>query len=172
MIVASTKRTVLRRFSEADVDPMIAVFGDPDVMQFGDGPQSVDWIRRWIEQSIKCYDLWGFGPWVIVLRESETPIGYCGFFRFDDINGQPEIELGYRLAKNYWARGLATEAGTAARNMAIDQLGIKRLISLIDPDNRRSIRVAEKLGMVYTDDVMLPGYSHPDRIYSYTSNVG
>ena len=171
MIVASTKRTVLRRFSEGDADPMIAVFGDPDVMRFGDGPQSVDWIRCWIDQFIERYDLWGFGPWVIVLRESQTPIGYCGLFRFDDINGQPEIELGYRLAKKYWARGLATEAGRAARNVAIDQLGIERLISLIDPDNRRSIRVAEKLGMVYTDDVMLPGYSHPDRVYSYTHHV-
>ena len=82
---------VLRRFSESDIDPMTAVFGDPDVMQFGDGPQSADWIRRWTKKAIKQYELWGFGPWAIELRESETPIGYCGLFRFDDINSQPEI---------------------------------------------------------------------------------
>jgi len=56
MTVASTQRTVLRRFCEGDLDPMIAVFGDPDVMRFGDGPQSVDWIRCWIEQTIKHYE--------------------------------------------------------------------------------------------------------------------
>ena len=147
---------------------MIAVFGDPDVMRFGDGPHSVDWIRRWIEHTMERYDLWEFGPWAVVLRESETVIGYCGLFRFDDINGQPEVELGYRIAREYWDRGLATETATAVRDMSFDQFGLERLISLIDPDNRRSIRVAEKLGMVYTDDVMLPGYTHPDRVYSYT----
>lgn len=172
MTVASTQRTVLRRFTDSDIDPMIDVFGDPDVMSFGDGVKSAEWIRCWVEQTIKHYDLWGFGPWAIDLSESETSIGYCGLFRFDDINGRPEIELGYRLAKRYWGRGLATETATTVRDMSFDQLGIDRLISLIDPNNVRSIRVAEKLGMVYTDDVMLPGYTYPDRVYSYTQDVG
>ncbi len=171
MTVASTKRTLLRRFSDADVDPMIAVFGDPDVMRFGDGPQTPEWIRCWVEQTIKHYGIWGFGPWVIELCESETSIGYCGLFRFDDINGQPEIELGYRLAKRYWGHGLATETATVVRDMSFDHFGLQRLVSLIDPNNIRSIRVAEKLGMVYTDDVMLPGYSYPDRVYSCTQDA-
>ena len=168
MTIASTKRTVLRRFSEGDVAPMFAVFGDPDVMRFGDGPQSVDWVRRWIEQALERYGLCGFGPWAVILRESDKAIGYCGLFRFDDINGQPEVELGYRIAKKYWDRGLATETAMAVRDISFEQFGLKRLISLIDPDNRRSIRVAEKVGMVHTADVMLPGYTHPDRVYSYT----
>jgi RimJ/RimL family protein N-acetyltransferase len=163
---------VLRRLCGADADSMTAVFGDSDVMRFGDGPQSADSIRRWIKWAIQQYDDLGFGPWAIAPRESETLIGYCGLFQFDDINGRPEIELGYRLAKKYWGRGLATEAATAARDVALSQFGIKRLISLIDPDNSRSIRVAAKLGMRYADDVMLPGYSYPDRVYSYTDDVG
>ncbi len=168
MTVASTQRTVLRRFSDSDVAPMMAVFGDPDVMRFGDGPQSADWTRRWIDRTMERYELWGFGPWAVVLRDSETVIGYCGLVRFDDVNGRPEVELGYRLAKEHWGRGFATEAATAVRDLSFDQLGLERLISLVDPDNRRSIRVAEKLGMVHTDDVMLPGYTHPDRVYSCT----
>jgi [ribosomal protein S5]-alanine N-acetyltransferase len=151
---------------------MIEVFGDPDVMRFGKGPQSTIWIQSWIEQTAKNYDRWGFGLWAVVLRESEVPIGYCGLTRFDDINGKPEIELGYRLAKKYWGHGLATEAATAVRDLSFLELGVARLISLVDPDNSRSIRVAEKLGMVYSDDVMLPGYSHPDRVYSCTHDNG
>ncbi|MEQ9407111.1 MAG: GNAT family N-acetyltransferase [Fuerstiella sp.] len=61
MSVVSTPRAVLRRFCKADVDSMIAVFGDPDVMRFGDGKQDTDWIRQWIEKTAKCYDQWGFG---------------------------------------------------------------------------------------------------------------
>lgn len=110
----------------------------------------------------------GIWPWAVILRELHAPIGYCGLFRFDDINGQPEIELGYRLAKQFWGRGIATEVATAVRDMACDELGIKRLISLIYPDNLRSIRVATKLGMVCTGEAFLPGYCHADHVYAYT----
>jgi RimJ/RimL family protein N-acetyltransferase len=165
MTVALTQRTALRMFRESDFDPMMDVLGDPDVMRFGDGPQSADWTRSWIARTINNYAQ-GFGLWAVVLRKSENPIGYCGLSYFDDINGQPEIELGYRLAKKYWGSGLATEAASAVRDLAFGQLSLKRLISLIDPENWRSIRVAEKLGMIHTADAMLPGYTHPDRVYS------
>lgn len=166
MILAATPRMVLRRFVDADVVPMTKVFGDADVMRFGDGPRSVEWVRAWIAARIADYDALGFGLWAVVLKESERPIGYCGLTRYEDINGSTEIELGYRLAKRYWGRGLATEAATAVRDLAFQQLGLTRIISLIDPDNGRSIRVAEKLGMIHSDNVMLTGYSHPDRVYS------
>lgn len=168
MSVVSTSRAVLRRFCKADTESMIAVFSDPDVMRFGDGKQDADWIRQWIEKTAEYYEQWGFGPWAVILRELPTPIGYCGLFRLDDINGQPEIELGYRLAKEFWGRGIATEVATAVRDMAFDEFGIERLISLIDPDNDRSIRVATKLGMVCIDEAFLPGYSHADHVYAYT----
>ena len=168
MVVASTRRILLRRFVDADVVPMTVVFGDPDVMRYGVGPQSEDWVRYWIDQRITEYERQVFGVWAIVLKELEHVIGYCGLTRFDDINGSPELELGYRLAKEYWGRGLGTEAATAVRDFAIQQLGVNRIISLIDPGNTRSIRVAEKLDMIYTDDALLAGYSHPDRIYIYT----
>jgi RimJ/RimL family protein N-acetyltransferase len=168
MIIASTPRLSLRRFEIADAIPLNKVFGDPDVMRYGIGPQSDDWVRCWIDQRIAEYDRQQFGTWAIVIKESNRVIGYCGLTRFDDVNGSPEIELGYRLAKEFWGRGLGTEAATAVRDYAIQQLGLPRVISLVDPANARSIHVAEKLGMVHTDDVLLPGYSHPDRVYAYS----
>lgn len=149
---------------------MMAVFGDPEVMRFGRGPQSIEWVRDWIERQIAKYDQQGFGLWAVVLPESETVIGFCGLTRFEDINGRPEFEVGYRLAKQYWGHGLATEAATAVRDFAFQQLKIDRLIALINPENRQSIRVAEKLGMIHTDNVMLAGYTHLDRVYSMTQD--
>jgi RimJ/RimL family protein N-acetyltransferase len=67
---------------------------------------------------------------------------------------------------------LATETATVVRDLSFDHFGLQRLISLIHPNNVRSIRVAEKLGMTYTDDVMVPGYTRPDRVYSYTQDAG
>jgi RimJ/RimL family protein N-acetyltransferase len=95
-------------------------------------------------------------------------IGYCGLFAFPDINGRPEIEIGYRLERAAWGNGYATEAACAVRDYAFAILQIPRLIALIDPANVASIRVAEKIGMRYEQEVLLPGYTHPDHVYVVT----
>ncbi len=171
MIVANTSRTILRHFIPSDAAAMTTLFGDPAVMQFGDGPQDDAWVGEWIARTIADYAHDNLGLWAIVLHGTECPIGYCGLTRFTDVNGAPEIELGYRLAKEHWGQGIATEAAAAIRDLAFRQWNIGRLISLIDPGNHRSIRVAEKLGMRHTDDAMLPGYTHPDRVYSITRDL-
>ena len=95
-------------------------------------------------------------------------MGYCGLFFFPDIDGQAEVEIGYRLARAVWGKGYATEAAQAVRNFAFTTLDIKRLIAMIDPSNIASIRVAKKIGMHYEKDVMFEGYDHPDHVYVVT----
>jgi len=91
-------------------------------------------------------------------------IGFCGLTRFDDVDGQPEIEIGYRLARAYWEQGLATEAALAVRDYACSQLGLRRLIALIDAENVRSIRVAEKIGLHHEKDTLFR--EKPVRVYA------
>lgn len=141
------------------------VYGDPEVMRFGDGPQTPEWVRDWIRRALACYEQRGYGPWAVIEKHSGELIGYCGLFFYPDINGRPEIEIGYRLARAWWGRGYATEAVTAVRDFAFDTLGLSRLVALIDPANVASVRVAEKAGMRHEADVMLVGYDHPDRVY-------
>jgi RimJ/RimL family protein N-acetyltransferase len=74
--------------------------------------------------------------------------------RFDDIGGQVEIELGYRLAGAFWGRGLATEADRAVGDYAPGVLGLPGLVAIINPGNRASIRVAQKRGLRYEKDVI------------------
>ena len=69
----------------------------------------------------------------------------------------PEAELSYSLARDFWGRGIATEAVRAARDWAFANRGFSRLASFILPDNARSIRVAEKLGAVRESMVSLRG---------------
>ena len=146
---------------------MVRVFGDPEVMRFGDGVQTKEWVEQWLRTCLKrYYETWGFGPYAVVEKDSHDVIGYCGLFYFPNINGQPEVEIGYRLARAAWGRGYATEAVSAVRDFAFNMLGIKRLIAIIDPSNSASIRVAEKIGMHYEKEVMLEGYSHADHVYA------
>ena len=166
MIVATTKRLTLRHASPDDAIAMRSGFCDAEVMRYGDGPQTDGWIRSWIALMNRNYDERGYGLWIVTKIGNPRAIGYCGLTWFPNINGRAEIEVGYRLAREYWNTGFATEAALAVRDLAFICRGLDRLVSIIDPDNFRSIRVAEKLGMKYDGDVLLDGYTHPDAVYA------
>lgn len=163
----TTERLLLRHFHTLDSEPMERVFADAEVMRFGDGVQTSAWVRSWLRTCLEhYYQSWGFGPYAVVERRRREVLGYCGLFFFADVAGQPEVEIGYRLARPAWGQGYATEAAGAVRDFAFNQLCIPRLIAMIDPANRASIRVAEKIGMRYEKEVMFAGYSHPDHVYT------
>lgn len=166
MLVLETQRLLVRDFERSDAAAMNGVFGDEEVMRYGDGVKSPRWVRNWLNQCIENDDPnLGVSPWAVDEKSREETIGYCGLFYFPDICGQAEVEIGYRLARRFWGHGYATEAVCAVRDYAFDALGISRLIAMIDPGNSASINVAEKAEFSYEKDVMLPGYTHSDRVY-------
>ena len=168
-IIAATQRLTLRHFHVLDAEAMYRVFGDPEVMRYGDGVQTMEWVQSWLSTCLERYHrTWGFGPYAVVETRRQEVIGYCGLFYFPDVNGRPEVEIGYRLAHSAWGQGYATEAARAVREYAFQTLAIKRLIALIDPSNIASIRVAAKIGMHFEAEVMFEGYSHPDHVYVVT----
>ncbi len=170
MIVVQTERLILRHFHLFDAEAMQQIFGDAEVMRFGPGVQTIKWIRNWLQEYlVNYYQKWGFGPWAVVDKSRRETIGYCGLVYFPDVAGQPEIEIGYRLARSAWGRGYATEAVIAVRDYAFNVLCLPRLIAMIDPQNVASIRVAEKAGMSYEKEMMFEGYTHPDRVYAMTN---
>jgi RimJ/RimL family protein N-acetyltransferase len=165
MIIAETGRLILRHFHIVDGDAMDRVFGDPEVMKYSRGVETPQWVRGWLRGCLEDYhQKWGFGLWAVVEKGSRDVIGFCGLSRFDDVGGQPETEIGYRLARAYWGCGFATEAAGAVRDYGFATLCLPRLISIIDPRNVASIRVAEKVGMRYEKDVTFQGFE--DRVYA------
>ena len=165
--IASTERLILRHFHILDVEAMYQVFCDSEVMRFSDGVQTREWVHDWLHTCLeRYYQTWGFGPYAIVEKQNSEVIGYCGLFFFPDVNGQPEVEIGYRLVRSAWGKGYATEAVRTIHDFAFSTLGIKRLIAIIDPANMASIHVAEKIGMNYEQEFMREGYTHPDHVYT------
>ena len=105
MFTLKTDRLFLRHFHLMDGESMMRVFGDAEVMRFGNGVQTQEWVDAWLLICLeRYYQTWGFGPYAVVERSSAEVIGYCGLFYFPDVNGQAEIEIGYRLARSAWAR--------------------------------------------------------------------
>lgn len=96
----------------------------------------------------------GYGQWALERREDGAPLGRAGLW---NPPGWPGLEVGWKLARNAWGQGYATEAGAATIEWAWATLDAPRLISIIQPDNARSIRVAERLGMRRLEQTTLRG---------------
>ncbi len=172
MLITETKRLLLREFELSDTEAMLHVFGDPEVMHFGSGVQTKPWVENWLArcQQNYCSEI-GYGHWAVVEKQSQQVIGFCGLKLFPDINGKPETEVGYRLARPYWNQGFATEAAFAVRDYGFRVLKLPQLIAIIDPENTASLNVARKLGMQFWEEVLLEGYSYPDHVYAIENST-
>ncbi|MBU0596221.1 GNAT family N-acetyltransferase [Candidatus Bipolaricaulota bacterium] len=155
-LILETGRLQLRRLQSSDVDALVALWRDPDVTRFMGGPRDEEKLRPGlIEDSADpfatTYDLWP-----VIEKSSGTVIGHCGLTD-KEVDGREEIELVYVLAKRAWGKGYATEIAHALRDHAFGPMGLSRLISLIEPENAASERVAAKVGMTMEKEVVRPG---------------
>jgi RimJ/RimL family protein N-acetyltransferase len=140
-----TERLRLRSFREADLDAYAAICADPEVMRYlGDG-RALSRADAWRQMAliIGHWTLRGYGLWAVEERATGALVGRLGFFKPE---GWPGFELGWMLRRASWGRGYATEGAGRALPHAFTEMGRDHLISLIRPDNRASIRVAERLG--------------------------
>ena len=138
-----TERLVLRKMRAEDAEPLLALFGDPRFMAaFAAAPFDRAAMDRWVARNLAHQREHGYGLFTVVERASGEVIGDCGLEHID-----AGAELGYDLRADRWGQGLATEAATAVRDLALGQLALRRVVSLIRVGNVASRRVAEKIGM-------------------------
>ncbi len=145
-MVLETKRLILREMTSNDVDDLLEVLSDPEAMQFYPQPLDRKMTQAWIERNIQRYAQYGYGLWALIFKENGKLIGDCGLV-VQEVDGVEEIEIGYHIRRDLWGKSLATEAAQACRNYGFNHLGFDKLISLINPANAASRRVAEKNGM-------------------------
>ena len=150
MIEIETERLLLRGWREEDVEPYARLCADPEVMRFigngstlnreQSGEQASRFVGHWDER--------GFGLWALEEKEGGAFVGFAGLARQEDWpEGEHKTEVGWRLDRAFWGRGLATEAAKAGVGYGLETLGLERIISIIQPGNTASRRVAEKAGL-------------------------
>ena len=147
MTVFETDRLALRTVTPHDVENLQMIFSDPEAMRFMPGTRNLADTIEWIRLVLKSYWEHGFGPWAVLLKDSDEFIGYCGLYFQKNVAGRDEVEILYGFVRQHWNHGYATEAAQGTYRYATQVLRLKRLISLIDPKNTGSIRVAEKVGL-------------------------
>lgn len=144
MPTLTTERLLLRPFEERDLDDYAALTADPEVvrhLESGVLTRAAAW--RQMAVFLGHERLRGWSNNAVVERVTGRVVGRCGLWQPE---GWPGLEVGWALARDVWGRGYATEAASAWRDWAFAELGAGELISLIRPDNLRSIRVAERIG--------------------------
>lgn len=161
-----TERLVLRPFSEADLDGIHAVLGDPVSMRYYPAPFTREQSQRWIDWNLGHYRDHGHGLWVLESKETGDLLGDCGLIP-QTVDGRREVEVGWHVRRDHQRKGLATEAARECVRWAFRELDLSRLVSLIRPENVPSRRVAEKLGMQVEKEVV-HGATHPMRHLVYT----
>lgn len=147
-IIASTEELIIREFTEQDLFPLALVCSHPEVMKFSRNrkPLTLQETKEALERIFDSYQKKGWGLWAVIDKDDYVLIGYCGL-QMQEVDGEQYVELGYRLAHSYWGQGFATQAACAVRDYAFDTLGMNSIISIIEPENSASIRVAQKVGM-------------------------
>lgn len=144
----TTKRLTLRSFERDDEEAAFAFFGDPDVMRFSlNGPHtSRKPTEDFILTNINRQERVGYSIWAVVETAPGSVIGMCGLAEFG--HGIGGIELAYRLRKDRWGQGFATEAALASVEYAFTELKLARLIGAVEPANLASVSVLEKCGFI------------------------
>jgi RimJ/RimL family protein N-acetyltransferase len=152
-----TERLLMRAWRDEDFEPWAELCSDDEVMRSLGGAGGLTPSDAWRDMAIMAghWPLKGFGHWVLEERESGALVGRAGLYYPPD---WPEMEVGWTVARPHWGKGYAPEAAHEACRWAHDELGAGHIVSLIAPDNTRSMRVAEKLGEKVEGRVNVRGF--------------
>lgn len=154
MIRLATPRLVLRAFRASDRDDLVALDADPEVREYLDMPQGTapEEAEEHLAHYAETYPEGSRrGFWA-----AEEEGRFVGWFHLRPSRDTGECELGYRLRRDAWGRGLATEGSQALIDLAFAD-GEPRVVASTDVANRRSQRVMEKLGMARTREFLYEG---------------
>lgn len=154
-----TLRLGLRPLSLDDLDDLAEMLGDREALSHWGEPLDRQGARHWIERNLARYAADGYGRCAVVLLGTGELVGDCGLIS-TTVEGTPEVELGWIVRRTHWGKGIATEAAAAWRDFAFEAIGLKRIVSMISPENVASRRVAEKLGMKVEREAVWGGSPH------------
>jgi RimJ/RimL family protein N-acetyltransferase len=144
-----TERLILQQASNEDAPFILRILNDPSfIRNIGDRKvrtleDACDYVKT---QLIASYEKYGFGMYLVKLKDTGVPTGLCGLVRRD---GLEDVDIGYAFLPEFQSKGYATEAALAVKEYAKNIVGLKRLAAITVPENLGSIRVLEKIGLKF-----------------------
>jgi RimJ/RimL family protein N-acetyltransferase len=168
-VLLETERLALRRFTEDDADNLFRLDNDPEVMRFlsGGTPTPRDVIETDILPRFLQYDERNpaSGFWAAIDKATGGFLGWFSFRALDKASPD-QVTIGFRLRKDAWNQGYATEGARALIRMGFTELGVRRVVATTYEDNLASRRVMEKAGMTVSRTFRMTA-EHLDDVCTY-----
>jgi RimJ/RimL family protein N-acetyltransferase len=167
MLRFDTARLRLRPLTEDDDAFIVALLNDPAFRRYiGDrGVRTPEDARGYIRRGpVASYERFGFGLLLVALRDSGTPIGICGLLKRDTL---PDADIGFAFLPDYCGKGYGFESASAVLADGRASFGLRRIVAITDPENVPSIRLLEKLGLVFEGMVTMPGDTKALRLHAW-----
>jgi ribosomal-protein-alanine N-acetyltransferase len=154
MIVLTTERLILREFELTDAEAMFNLNRDEEVLRYTGDKQfeSIEDANNFFK-NYPDYEKNGFGRWALVTKGDKEVIGWCGLKKHEDNT----VDIGYRIFKNQWNKGYATEASIACLEYGFQVFELDEIIANAATENKASIRVMEKIGMEFQQNMACEG---------------
>lgn len=172
MHAIETPRLTLREMTTADDKFIFSLMNEPAYVQYiGDrGIRTLENARTYIlDKFVASYAKLGYGLYLVELKHRPAAVGICGFVKRDSLE-HPDI--GFALLHEHWSRGFAFEAARAVLDYGFGTLKLKTVLGVTLPDNHRSIRLLEKLGLKFQKMVRLPRTDHENMLFSTEGRIG
>jgi RimJ/RimL family protein N-acetyltransferase len=176
-----TERLVLREPRAEDAQAFFPHWQDAEAVQYVGGVKTPEQVEQMVERMLRHWEWYDLGEFTVERREDGQVLGRVGFQLWDPsdwtngkrvrLAGEAETELGWKLGRDHWGRGYATEAALACRDWALGERGLTRLISLIALENEASVRVAERIGESFEREVENTPFPHRYGLWSLGERI-
>jgi ribosomal-protein-alanine N-acetyltransferase len=148
LIQIETERLLMRPHKMADADFMLELNSDPEVMKYlGGEVVTMEQVQQTIVSLIQQFEERRMGRFIVIEKNSNEPIGWCGLKWFHD---RKIVDIGYRFLKKTWGKGFATEASYELLKYGFNNLDLDVIYAQADPENIASNNVLKKLGLKKT----------------------
>lgn len=166
MTVLETDRLLLRHLNLSDAEFILELLNEPAFLQnIGDRGvrTTVDAGLYILNGPLASYEKFGFGLYLVQLKEPPVPLGICGLLKRDFLE---DVDLGFAFLQRFWFKGYAYESASAVMDYGRGALGLKRIAAVTAPHNQGSIRVLEKIGFRFEKMVGVPGVVEARRLFA------
>lgn len=166
MTVLETERLILRRLTTDDAEFMLELMNEPGFIRYvaDRGLRTTADAAAYISEKIlPSYTRFGFGFYLLNLKESETAIGICGLVKRDNLEN---VDVGFSILQRFCGKGYAYEAAAAVMDYGRSVLGLVGIVGVTAPGNLTSIHLLQKLGLKFQRKIHLPGYGPESLLFS------
>ncbi len=166
MKILETERTILREIVETDAEFILDLLNQPTFIKYI-GNRNVKTpakAREVIENRYRqSYRDFGFGLYIVELKETNMPIGFCGFVKRDFL---PDADIGFAFLPQFEKKGYAFESADALMKYGRDVLSLKRVLAITTKDNESSQRLLEKLNFKFERMIKVPSDAEELNLFS------